>query len=286
MSAPIWQLHQDHSRSWHENKFVYPVLSRRSRGISIGLNLNPDKICNFDCIYCQVNRRSEAETRFVERDRMLAELDHMLSFVSGGEIYNDEKFQSVPSELRRLNDIAFSGDGEPTTYRNFDEIVCNVANLKAKHDLDTVKMILITNASMFHRPVVEKALETFDENNGEIWAKLDAGTEEYYKLVERTTIPFSQILENIALAARIRPIIIQSLFMRIDGVPPTSQEIEAFCIRLNEIVQTGGTIETVQIYTIARPPAESNVTSLLQEEVNGIAETVATKTGLNVERYY
>lgn len=286
MSLPVLPLHRNHSRFWRENKFVYPVLSRRSLGISIGLNLNPDKICNFDCIYCQVNRRSEAETKFVERDRMLAELDQLLAFVTSGEIYNDENFQSVPTELRRLNDIAFSGDGEPTTYRNFDEIVCDVAELKAFHNLDTVKMILITNASMFHRPVVEKALKTFDQNQGEIWAKLEAGSEEYYQQVERTTIPFSRILENIAIAAKVRPIVIQSLFMRIDGLPPTSHEIDAFCNRLNGIVERGGVIQTVQIYTVARHPAESKVTSLLQVEVNEIADEVVAQTALNVERFY
>ena len=66
--------HTDHPRLFQGNKFVYPVLSRRSRGISVGVNLNPDKVCNFDCIYCQVDRRSEAETRFVATDRLLGEL--------------------------------------------------------------------------------------------------------------------------------------------------------------------------------------------------------------------
>src|SRR5688572_29866550 len=95
-----------HSRRYELNKFVYPVLSRRSRGISIGVNLNPDKICNFDCIYCQVNRRSEAETRFVEMDRLLHELADMLDFVTSGEIWQDPQFRDVPESLRRLNDIA------------------------------------------------------------------------------------------------------------------------------------------------------------------------------------
>src|SRR5262245_54188815 len=166
---------RDHRRSYRENKFVYPVLSRRSRGISIGVNLNPDKVCNFDCIYCQVDRRSEAETRFVELDRLLAEIDDTLELVTSGHLYEGEQFASVPQPLRRLNDIAFSGDGEPTTYRNFDEIIGKVAEIKARRGLDDVKLVLITNASMFHRPAVQRGLELLDRNNGEVWAKLDAG---------------------------------------------------------------------------------------------------------------
>jgi hypothetical protein len=148
--------HTWHPRQYEQNRFVYPVLSRRSRGISIGVNLNPDKVCNFDCIYCQVDRRSEAETRFVEMDRLLTELDGLLEFVTSCAIWSDPKFADVPAELRRLNDIAFSGDGEPTTFRNLDEIVTRVAEIKRARGLDEVKLVLITNASMFHRPAVER----------------------------------------------------------------------------------------------------------------------------------
>ncbi len=276
----------DHSRTFHENKFVYPVLSRRSGAISIGINLNPDKVCNFDCIYCQVDRRSERETTFVETDRLLAELDGMLTLVASGEIFQDKKFADVPETLRRLNDIAFSGDGEPTTYRNFDRIVAAVAELKRTHDLDDVKLVLITNASMFHRPAVERGLEMLDDNNGEIWAKLESGTETYYRRVERTKIPFRRVLQNLTAAARKRPIVIQSLFMQIDGERPPAAEIDAFCERLNEVVAGGGRIKLVQVYTVARAPAEAFVTPLSNDEVDRIAAKVTECTGLPAERYY
>jgi len=179
-----------HPRTFAEHRFVYPVVSRRSGGMSVGINLNPDKVCNFDCIYCQVERVSHGEVRFVDTEPLLAELDHTLTLVSSGAIYDVPRFRSTPESLRRLNDIAFSGDGEPTTYRNFDQIIARCAEVKRRHALDDVKMVLITNASMFHRVAVRRGLEIFDRNNGEIWAKLDAGTEEYYRLVDRTKIPF------------------------------------------------------------------------------------------------
>lgn len=282
--SETWQtLHTRHPRSYHENKFVYPVLSRRSRGLSIGINLNPDKVCNFDCIYCQVDRRSEASTRFVETDRLIAELDEMLDLAASGEIFDDEAFRSIPPERRRVNDIALSGDGEPTTYRNFDSIIEAITGLKRKHGLDQVKVVLITNASMFHKPAVERGLRLLDENNGEIWAKLDAGTDEYFHLVERTSIPFQRILDNITLAARVRPIVIQSLFMRIQGDPPAPSQIAAFCERLAEIRAAGGQIKLVQVYTVARPPAESFVTALSEDELKSIAEAVIARSGIPAE---
>lgn len=279
-------LHTDHPRTYHDCRYVYPVLSRRSKGISLGINLNPDKVCNFDCIYCQVDRRSEAETDFVAIDRLMDELELVVDLVVSGQLYDEERFSQVPLELRRLNDFAFSGDGEPTTFRNFDEIVQKVADLKAARGLDDVKLVLITNASMFHRPVVQRGLEILDRNHGEIWAKLDAGTDEYFQLIERTKIPFRQILENIALAARVRPIVIQSLFMKVHGEPPTPHEIDEFCQRLNEITASGGEISLVQIYTVARQPAESFVASLSDEQVDAIAAKVRTTTGMVTESYY
>src|SRR5262245_23502323 len=221
-----------HERAFEGNRFVYPVLSRRSGGISVGVNLNPDKICNFDCIYCQVDRTSQSETRFVATRQLLEELESTLRMILSGDIYGTEKFHDTPPALRRLNDIAFAGEGEPPTYRNFDEIVAASAEVKRRLCPPDVKLVLITNASMFHRPHVERGLTILDANNGEIWAKLEAGTEEYFRLVDRTTIPFRQILENIAAAARVRPLVIQSLFMRVRGEPPAPGEPRASCDRL------------------------------------------------------
>ena len=280
------RLHEQHQRQFDAYRFVYPVLSRRSYGISMGVNLNPDKICNFDCIYCQVDRTMQSETRFVDTEELVSELDEMLTLTTSGKLYETAKFLDTPMEQRRLNDIAFSGDGEPTTYQNFDEIIGRCAELKRRHKLDDVKLILITNASMFHRPHVERGLEILDNNHGEIWAKLEAGTNDFYQLVERTPIPFRQVLDNINRAACIRPLVIQALFMRIYDQPPPASEQEAFCDRLSEILAAGGRLSRVQIYTVARRPAEDFVHPLQDHEVDALVDLVRRRTGLMVEGFY
>jgi wyosine [tRNA(Phe)-imidazoG37] synthetase (radical SAM superfamily) len=279
-------LHADHARLFETNRFVYPVLSRRSGGISIGVNLNPDKICNFDCIYCQVDRTRQSETTFVETDALLTELEGMLRLVASGRLYELPAFAGTPQHLRRLNDIAFSGDGEPTTYRNFDEIIEACARVKDRLGLRQVKMVLITNASMFHRQHVERGLAILDAHQGEIWAKLEAGTEAYYQLIDRTPIPFRQILDNITQAARVRPLVIQALFMRVHGEPPSGDELNAFCDRLNEITAAGGQLKLVQIYTIARRTTEEYVAPLADAEVDAIVELVQSRTRLSAAAFY
>ena len=266
-----------HPRAFEGNRYVYPVLSRRARGISIGVNLNLDKTCNFHCVYCQVDRAEKAERQEVDVDRLTAELDRTVDLVTSGRIYQTGRFESTPPELRRLNDIALSGDGEPTTCPKIDEVVAACADVRRR--LTHVKLVLITNATMFHRENVRRALEILDANNGEIWAKLDAGTEEYYNQVSRGAVPFHRILENLADAAQVRPIVIQSLFMRIHGKGPPPEELAAYCDRLAAITNAGGRIKQVQIHTVARPPAENWVTPLSAAELSEVANLVRDRVG-------
>lgn len=283
---PTHHLHTLHERTFDDYRYVYLVLSRRSGGMSIGVNLNPDKVCNFDCIYCQVDRSVQGETKFVGMPQLLEELRELLTLVASGQIYQTGKFNSTPTALRRLNDIAFSGDGEPTTFKNFDEIIAASAEVKRTAGQDDVKMVLISNASMFHRPHVVRGLEILDKNLGEIWAKLDAGTAKYFQKIERTPIPFERILKNITQAAQIRPLVIQSLFMRVEGQPPSQTELEAYADRLVEILTAGGQLSLIQIYTIARQPAESFVTPLANTEVDAIVQLVRNRIITPVTAFY
>jgi wyosine [tRNA(Phe)-imidazoG37] synthetase (radical SAM superfamily) len=285
-SERLLAAHRDHDRHFQENRYVYPVLSRRSRGISVGINLNPDKICNFDCVYCQVDRNIAPEFREVEPARVLRELEETLAWVQSGRLYDDTRFASVPGSLRRLSDIAFSGDGEPTTYPGFLEIVHDVAALKRRLNLGDVKLVLLTNATMLHRKDVNEALRILDANQGEIWAKLDAGSEADYHAIDRTEIPLARVLANIVAAARQRAIVIQSLFLTLDGQGPGEAQIDAYCRRLSEILVAGGQISRVQVYTVARPTAFADVGAVAGIDLDRIGETIRRHSGLNVEVFH
>jgi wyosine [tRNA(Phe)-imidazoG37] synthetase (radical SAM superfamily) len=275
-----------HPRDWRDNLYVYPVISRRSRGLSIGVNLNPDTACNFDCIYCQVDRTAPVKVRDVDLDVLAVELDHMLGLAAGGSIFDEPQFGAVPPELRRVNDIAFSGDGEPTTCPVFADAVRLAADLKHQRGMGNVRMVLITDACYLTKPAVKRGLRTMDQSNGEVWAKLDAGTQAYYELVNRPNYPLAHVMSEIIATARERSIRIQSLFMRVNGEPPPSAEIDAFVERLHEILAADGKIIEVQVYTVARRPAEAYVGALSDAQVDAIVEQVRSATGLTANAYY
>jgi wyosine [tRNA(Phe)-imidazoG37] synthetase (radical SAM superfamily) len=279
-----------HSRAWQSNRYVYPVVSRRSKGISVGVNLNPDKVCNFDCIYCSVDRRAgvgaaTGQSRDVDVPALGAELAAMLDLVRSGEIYRFDPFDRIPAPLRRVNDIAFSGDGEPTTCPQFDAAVRLAADLKEAAGMREVKLVLITNATMFHRQAVQETLAFLDAHNGEVWAKLDAGTPAYYEQVDRSPVTFARVLENVAWCCMVRPTVVQSLFMRVHGEPPPPEEIGAYAERLRAIVEQGGRIKLVQLYTVARQTTEAYATPLSAQELEAIAVRVRGVVGAPVEVY-
>lgn len=280
------QAYQRHERRWRDNLYVYAVVSRRSGGISIGLNLNPDKACNFDCIYCQVDRRQPPATRKVDLQALAGELDRVLEAHRDGSLFETAPFSALPPGLREIRDIAFSGDGEPTTFPRLEEAVLIAADARSRFALAAARLILITDGTYLAKPAVRRALAVMDRNNGEIWAKLDAGTEEFFRLVNRPNVTLERVLENILDAARSRPIVIQSLFCGIRGQSPRPEEIEAYCGRLKWLLEAGGRLRMIQVYTIARGPAEPFVAALSDVELDQIASTVRARVVVPVEVHY
>jgi len=278
-------LHAHHPRDWRQNRYVYPVISRRAGGLSVGINLNLDKRCNFDCVYCQVDRDVRSSATDIDLDRLREELRATVGEAVRGDLFASPPFSRVPAADRRIRDIAFSGDGEPTACAEFPAAVDVAAGVRREFDLRDARIVLITNSACLHLAEVRRALEVMDANNGEIWAKLDAGTEEYYRRVNRSHVPFDRILTNILDASLVRPIVIQSLWMSLKGAPPPEAEIAAFAGRLKHIIDAGGRIRLVQVYTVARKTAEPFVSPLTNDALGLAAQQIRAIVDLRVETY-
>jgi wyosine [tRNA(Phe)-imidazoG37] synthetase (radical SAM superfamily) len=214
------------------------------------------------------------------------ELDRVLEAAADGSLYEAKPFDALEPDQRTVRDIAFSGDGEPTTFAHFGEAVQIAADARKRFALEATKIVVITDAAYLARPRVREALALLDRNNGEIWAKLDAGTDEYFQRINQPHVSIDHVLENILDAARVRPVVIQSLWMRLDGEVPPEAEVGAYCDRLNALLASGGQIKGLQLYTIARKPKEASVSPLSDEELDRLADTVRARVPAPVEVFY
>jgi len=279
----------DHRRQWRDCRYVYPVISRRSKGLSIGVNLNSDKGCTFGCVYCQIDRAVGRNLSEVHLAILHDELHLAIEEARSGRLWAEPRFAMTPGSLRRINDIAFSGDGEPTCVLEFDKALATAAKARTDCACREAKLVVITNATRLTSPQFLRALEILDANNGEIWAKLDAGTEEYFRRINRPSgnITLERVVGDIARTARGRAVVIQTLMFRMDGADPPPAEVAAYCARLKDILDAGGRIGLVQLHTVARKPAEPSVTPLGDIQLDALADTIRNAVpGIAVETFY
>ena len=267
-------------RDFLDNRFVYTVVSARARGLSVGVNLSPDKNCNFNCIYCEVHRNADPREQ-LQVDQMAEELRATLSLVRAGRLRERSWYRSLPDELLQLRHVALSGDGEPTLSPHFAEALQAVVHVRALGGYP-FKLVLITNGTGLDLPHVFNGLKHFTRSD-EIWIKLDGGTQAYLNEINRSDIPLEKVISNILLVGRRRPVVIQSLFPAVEGEEPPLQEIEQYAQRLLEIKNGGAQVCLVQIYSATRPSATSQCSHLPLKALSRIAHIVRQTTGLRAE---
>src|SRR5437763_2790730 len=269
-------------REFMNNRFLYLVISPRARGLSIGVNLNPDKHCNFDCPYCEVNRSLPAGEQALDVDVMAAGLQATLALACDSRLRELPCYRNAPDELLKLRHVTLSGDGEPTLCPNFVEAVHAVIHVRALGEFPFFKIVLITNATGLDLPQVQQGLRFFTAQD-EIWAKLDGGTQVYLNRVNRPDCSLEKVLANILLTARRRPVVIQSLFPLLNGQEPREQEVDQYAQRLKELKENGAQIALVQIYSATRPTPHSECGHLPLKSLSRIAQAVRHATGLKAE---
>lgn len=277
-------------RSYFGNRFVYAVISQRAHGLSIGVNLNPDKFCNFDCVYCEVDRHSVPVTTEIDLDVLADELEEMLHRAYSGRMRELPGYDAVPEDLLKLKEVALSGDGEPTLCPMFTEVVETVVHVRAKCLFPFFKIVLITNSTGLHLTQVQEGLKLLTSKD-EIWAKLDTGTEACLEQINRPktsplncpTVTLEHVVENILAIAKQRPVVIQSLFPSVNGRGPTKEEVNAYAERLKTLKDAGAKISLVQVYSAHRPPARPNCGHLPLRSLSEVARQVRQITGLKTE---
>jgi wyosine [tRNA(Phe)-imidazoG37] synthetase (radical SAM superfamily) len=265
----------NHSRDSAGLTYVYPVISRRSGGLSIGINLNPNNACNWRCVYCQVPNLARGAAPGIDEDCLREELLGLLNDVLLGDFY--ERFQ-IPNEQRAIKDIAISGNGEPTSCKTFDRIVEWIGAVCGEFGLlGKIKLVLISNGSLMHRPVVEKGLKRWGEFGGEVWFKVDSATAEGMLRINQVNLAPETVLRNLEISARLCPTWIQTCLFAFDGEPPSEAELDAYLDFLAELKRRSVPIRGILLYGLARPSMQEQaprLSALPEAFLDRIAESI------------
>lgn len=263
-----------HGRDAAGMTYVYPVVSRRSQGVSVGINLNPNNACNWRCIYCQVEGLVLGKPPSVDLELLATELERMLEWIVRGDFLEEH----VAPDSRRFNDIAFSGNGEPTSSPQFADAVDVAIAARKRFGLErSVKLVLITNGSLVHRAPVSEGLERMAYANAEVWYKLDSATDDGQRAINQSLAGIARARTNLRLAASLVPTWLQSLFLARNGEPPSAKEQEAYLEFLDEESAAGTPLRGVFVYGLARKsyqPEAPELSALPVEWLEGFAERV------------
>lgn len=243
----------DHDRDSAGLTYVYPVVSRRAGGVSVGINLNPNNACNWQCVYCQVPNLVRGPAPLID----LAQLEDELRWMLGQIVHGDFMQRRVPEDVQRLNDVAFSGNGEPTTSKQFGECMDLVARVLTDFELaGKIKLVLITNGSQFDRPDVLAALDVMNRMNGEVWFKLDRAPDGHFNAVNQVVLSPVQVARRLKAAAERCPTWLQTCMFGVDSALPDESVVHNWLEFIKGRLDSNVPLRGVLLYGIARQPMQ------------------------------
>ena len=270
---------EDHRRDSAGLRYVYPVVSRRAGGVSVGINLNVNNACNWACVYCQVDGLVRGGPPPVDLDLLEAELSGFIADVLDGDFME----RVVPDGARRLMDVAFSGNGEPTSAPEFAEAVTRVGSVLERHGLaGRLPLRLITNGSLLHRPLVRRGIALIGSYSGEVWFKFDRALPDEIFAVNGVPLDPARAMRNMARCAELAPTWVQTCWFAVDGQAPTARSRSAYCSALLPLADR---LAGVHLYGLARPslqPGADRLDRVDAQELAAFAEQIRQETGLEV----
>jgi hypothetical protein len=264
----------DHSRDSAGLRYVYPVVSRRAGGVSVGVNLNTNNACNWRCIYCQVPGLTRGAPPALDLQLLEQELRGFLRELLHGDFMQ----RRVPQDMRRINDIALSGNGEPTSAAEFAAVIELIGRLRQEEQLpQQVKLVLITNGSLMQRGQVRQGLQRMAQLNGEVWFKLDRASAAGMQLVNDTRTGMDKVRENLATCVGLCPTWLQTCWFALDGAAPARQDEDDYLDFLGGLLRDGIQPQGVLLYSLARPslqPEAPRLSALSAQQLESFAARI------------
>ncbi len=255
----------DHNRDIAGLTYIYPVMSRRAGGLSIGVNFNPNNACNWRCIYCQVPELQRGNAPDMNFALLEEELRFFLDYVQHGNFF--EKF-GVRDDQRVIKDIAISGNGESTSLKEFDKAVRLIGEIATEAGVfPGSKFVLISNGSLIHKKSVQAGLKELARYKGELWFKLDSATEAGRKLINNTGQSQKKLLDHLEIAASLCTIKLQTCMLRYREAWSTSEK-QAYLEFLKELRDHQIKVRKIMLYSIARQSFQPEAEELARADID------------------
>jgi len=233
--------------------YIYGPIKSRRLGLSLGLSLSPNKICDLDCIYCQWG--SVGSTVFERRE-----------YVKSEDIITELKFwiQNNPKEFKELKFITLSGLGEPTLN------TCIGGLIDQAKALAGAKIAIITNSTLLGDSLVRKQILKADL----IVPSLDTVDSEIFKKIDRPNpnIKLNEIIDGLIALRKEFSGKIWLEIMLVAGINDDLQHIE----RLKQVIQRINP-DKIQLNSPVRKPAENGVFPVERNKLEKIKEILGDK---------
>ncbi|TLS77642.1 radical SAM protein [Mariprofundus erugo] len=238
----------NHDRDVVGMTYVYPVVSRRAGGVSVGINLNPNHACDWHCAYCQVPGLVRGSAPAIDLQLLHEELQSMLERILHGDFMQ----QHVPESCRTLCDIAISGNGEPTGCRDFAAVVRTIVTVMRSFRL-AIPLRLITNGSYADKQTVQQGLALMAACGGELWIKVDSATVDGIRRINGVSLSPERLFHQVKSMSEGCPAWIQTCMFAWDGLPPSTPEVDAYLALLTRLKADSVPLQGVLLYGLARP---------------------------------
>ena len=260
----------NHDRNIFQGKYIYPVVSRRAGGLSLGINLNTNNACNWQCIYCEVPNLVRGKPEPIDLEALESELDYWLD-----QIINKSFLSQYTKSKTEFKDIAFSGNGEPTASKQFKDVINILIKKINEYELDKKIIIrLITNGSYMANPVIQQSLSLINNFNREIWFKIDRMNKDDIQAVNQVNLSLATIKKNLEAALKNSPTVIQTCLFRLNDKLPSLESLDAYTNFLKPYEKK---IKGIHLYSLARlseQPSQKELTRLTKSELEVIASKI------------
>ena len=260
----------NHDRNIFQGKYIYPVVSRRAGGLSLGINLNTNNACNWQCIYCEVPNLVRGKPEPINLQELESELDYWLD-----QIINKSFLSQYTKSRTEFKDIAFSGNGEPTASKQFKDVIGILIKKINEYKLDKKIIIrLITNGSYMANPVIQESLSLISNFNREIWFKIDGVKELDIQTVNQVNLSLATIKKNLEAALNNGPTVIQTCFFKLNEKLPSLESLGAY---INFLKLYENKVKGIHLYSLARlseQPSQNKLTRLTKSELEVIASKI------------